>query len=226
MRSFLFVSGLLLWGACAPTPYKDLRQVAHTEHTGLSDRALSYKPSFDKALYECVVEGKTPLGKKYRLSGLLFLKQFEDGTDRVVFQSQMGNTFFDFGWDYEDQFTVHRIIAQMDKPALIATLRKDFELLLFKNLPEQASGFYTDGNYHYLRFELSKGFVYYLFQNQQMRGIENADEKRKVVVMQLNGTASEAPSLASHIHIAHLRAGFTIRLTKLENENSNDATTE
>ena len=42
--------------------------------------------------------------------------------------------FFDFGFSQDNGFTVYQIVPQMNKPALIKTLRKDFELIMFRNM--------------------------------------------------------------------------------------------
>ncbi len=222
MRYFLFVSIVVLVIGCAPRPYKDLKRQGN--NSSLLLPATTYTPKFEKVLYSCNVKGRTPLGKRFSLSGLLFFKQFEDGSERVVFQNQMGITYFDFGWDQSGGFSVHQIIAQMDKPALIKTLKKDIELLLFKNLSPVSSGVFTDvAGKEYLRFELKeKGFVYYVFEKGNVVGIENADDKRKVVVMVLND-AKGSDTFAQNISMKHLRAHFTIELNRIQEENNPEA---
>jgi len=227
MRYFLFVSILFFGMGCAPRPYKDLKR--QENNSSLLLDAGTYAPKFEKVLYNCQVQGKTPLGKRFSLSGLLFFKQFADGSERVVFQNQMGITYFDFGWDPQGDFKVYQVIGQMDKPALVKTLKKDIELLLFKNLSPKATGVFTEATgKEYLRFELKeKGFVYYVFEKGNITGIENADEKRKVVVMTLSETEG-ANTFAQQISMKHLRANFTIDLTKIQEENNpeTDATEE
>lgn len=222
MRYFLFVSIIILGMGCAPKPYKDLKR--QENNSALLLPATTYTQKFEKVLYSCTVKGRTPLGKRFNLSGLLFFKQFADGSERVVFQNQMGITYFDFGWDQSDGFTVHQIIAQMDKPALVKTLKKDIELLLFKNLGPMASGIFADGTgKEYLRFELKeKGFVYYVFEKGNIVGIENADEKRKVVVMTLS-EAKGSNTFAQKISMKHLRAHFTIDLSQIQGDNNPEA---
>lgn len=224
MRYFLFVSIIFLGIGCAPKPYKDLRR---QENNSSLLHVSTYTPKFEKVLYNCQVHGKTPLGKRFSLSGLLFFKQFMDGSERVVFQNQMGITYFDFGWDQLGGFNVYQVIAQMNRPALIKTLKKDIELLLFKNLSPMSSGVFTDAKgKEYLRYELKeKGFVYYIFEKGNIVGIENADEKRKVVVMTLSETKG-SNTFAQQIAMKHLRANFTIDLTKIQAENPEPDATE
>lgn len=211
MRCFLFASLLFLCCSCNRQAYKDQRKNPATHTLNAAD----LRPRFEKTLYRCVVDGKFAF-KRFHLSGILYLRHFNDAGDRVVFQSEMGNTFFDFGWDLKDSFQVHQVIEQMNKPALIKTLRKDFELLLGKRL-SNATGTYRFGNdpVDYIRFELQKGFAYYLTDSAgKLKGIENADEHRKVVIMTFTPPAplQELPEAAT---IQHLRAHFTIELKKI-----------
>lgn len=229
MRYFLSAS-ILCCGlmACSPKLYRDLKPRAETARPDYFSNFEKSGVDFDRELYSCQVYGKTPLGKRFNLSGLLFFKKMEDGGVRVVFQNQMGVSFFDFGWDTANVFTVYQVMDQMNKPALIKTLKKDFELLLYKNLKTPATGLYHDGSGRdYVKYELEKGFVYYIFEQGNMVQIENADDKRKVVVMQLE-QAKGANTLAEKLHIKHLRANFSIDLTKIQEENNSgtDATEE
>jgi hypothetical protein len=217
MRYFLLVSLSLLLLSCSRKIYQDKHEVTLSQ----SFIANDLRPHFKKELYRCVVDGKFAL-KKFHLSGIIYLRNFEDSTTRVVFQGEMGNTFFDFGWDQKDSFQVFSIIEQMNKPALIKTLKKDFELLLVKNLSDKPSGVYQFGGNskeYYIRFELDKGFVYYVTdEDRKLTAIENADDKRKVIVMDIHPVAT-LQTLAEKITIRHLRAGFTIDLKKI---NDND----
>lgn len=213
MRYFLLVSISLLFFSCNKKIYGDKKEVILSQSFTASD----LRPHFEKELYRCVVDGKFAL-TKFHLSGILYLKNFPDGNTRVVFQSEMGNTFFDFGWNKSDSFQVFNVIEQMNKPALIKTLKKDFELLLAKNISNEPSGVYRFGkslHNNYVRFELDKGFVYYITDaDRKLTTIENADDKRKVIVMDMS-PPTDPHTLASKISINHLRAGFTIDLKKI-----------
>jgi hypothetical protein len=62
--------------------------------------------------------------------------------------------------------------------------------------------------------------VYYVADDdRKLTAIENADDKRKVIVMDMR-PATPLQTLAEKITIRHLRAGFTIDLKKI---NNNDA---
>ena len=216
MRYFLFVSIAILLQSCSGKIYQAQQEI----HLSQPLAAADLKPRFEKELYRCVVDGKFGL-KKFHLSGILYLKNFADTATRVVFQHEMGSTFFDFGWDSRDSFRVYSITEEMNKPALIKTLRKDFELLLVKNLSQQPKGIYNfdkNGHDNYIRFDLEKGFVYYIADRERnLSAIENADDQRKVVVMKLS-PASAFGTLPQKLNIKHLLAGFTIDLKKIQED--------
>ena len=114
------------------------------------------------------------------------------------------------------------IIDQMNKPALIKTLRKDFELILVKHVQEEPSGDYTFDNspdLFYSKFNLQKGFVYYVTNRKsELISIENADDKQKVILMNI-ASGTNLKTLPEAIKIKHLKANFTINLKKIIPEN-------
>jgi hypothetical protein len=126
MNRFLKLSSLILLLSACGSPYKHLVELRGTQQS-----ALIYKPQYDKELYRCTVNGRI-LFNKFHISGILFFKKVETGTVHAVFQNEMGYTFLDFEWDKNDSFKVNKIIPQLNRPALIRTLRKDFSLLLMK----------------------------------------------------------------------------------------------
>ncbi len=214
MRYFLFVSlAFLLLASCSRNMYKDKKEA----RLATPINAKNLRPAFEKVLYRATIDGSVGI-RKFHLSGILYLRNLEESKTRVIFQSEMGNTFFDFGWDETDSFTVHHIITQMNREALIKTLRKDFELLLVKNIPDQPSGAYHfKGNQQetYLCFEREKGVVYYVLNKEhKLKKIEHADGKRKIVELILQ-PESPLNVLSDSIIIKHLRAGFTINLEKI-----------
>jgi hypothetical protein len=217
MRYLAFVSLMLCFISCHRSIYKNKQEVT----TAQSFTTKDFKPVFDKALYRCEVNGKFAI-KKFHLSGILYVKTLDDKSTRVVFQSEMGVTLFDFGWNANDSFEVYSVIDQMNKAPLIKTLRKDFELLLVKNIKDPAKGAFTfdeNPDLFYTRFNLEKGFVYYVTnRQQQLVSIENADEKQKVILMTLS-KGSALKTLPESIAIKHLKANFTIQLKKIIPEN-------
>lgn len=220
MRCFLFVSCLLFsLAACSPRPYRDLQQQEQAAIT-----AQQLHPVFDKVLYRGVIDGKKWF-KKFHFSGILYVRNFPDSSTRVVFQNEMGATFFDFGWDANDSFKVFQILPQMDKKPLVKLLRKDFELILVKGMVRGTSDatFSQPGTGdYYTRFALQKGFVMYVSPKAgpsfpDLKRIENADNKRKVITMDL-APSPWSDGMPGHILIRHHRAGFTIDLKKINQD--------
>src|SRR5207244_652148 len=91
-----------------------------------------------------------------------FFKNFEDSSTRVVFQNEMGFAFFDFSWDKADSFSVKSILPQLDKPAVVRTLRKDIELLLMKGIDSRQQQTYAKDSFLWYRYPLVNGYAYYV----------------------------------------------------------------
>ncbi len=200
---------LILLQGCA-LPYKGLQKEDSSQHPS----ALRFKPSFDKKLYRCVVDGRAVF-KKFHLSGLLFFKDMHDGSTRVVFQNEMGLTFFDFEWDRTDSFQVRQVIAQLDKPAIIRTLQKDMSLLLMKRLNIRSEEVFVKKQEVYHRFTPDNGFAYYITRNDTLHRIENAG-KNKVTTIRVSGK-QDAAAMPDEVVFDHHKANFTIRLYKINN---------
>ena len=170
---------LALLAGCV-RPFKDLRR---SPEPFIS--ALQYKPQVTRTLYRCVVDGRVVF-KRFHLSGLLLFKKLDDGFTRVVFQNEMGFTFFDFQWDREDSFAVNHIIPQLDKAAVVRTLEKDLALLLMKGLDSSTEQLFHKGGETLHRFSLESGFAYYVLHDRRLVRIENAG-KSKVTTIALGG---------------------------------------
>lgn len=197
---------LVLLVACG-NPYKKLAQ----QPTSAS--AMRFQPEFDKVLYRGLVDGKM-LWKRFHLSGIVMFKKMEDSSIRVVFQNEMGVSFFDFEWDKQQRFTVKQIIPQLDKKAVVALLQKDLQLLLMLGLQPQSETTFRKDEETYQRFTLDKGYVYYISSNNQLTRIENSG-KQKVTTISLRGTRAlnELPEQAV---FKHHKANFTIQLKRID----------
>lgn len=202
---------LFLLGASCANPYKQLQEVPQKTST-----ALRFKPQFGKELYRCVVDGKF-LFKKFHLSGLLFFKSFEDGSTRAIFQNEMGISFFDFKWDDRDSFEVVSIMPQLDKPALVKILQKDFNLVLMKGLRPGTEGMFRHQKDTVYRFSLDKGYAYYLVQKGGLTTIDNAGKRRSVTTIDLGGKDTDN-GMPRILHFTHHRANFTIHLNKIDSD--------
>lgn len=169
---------------------------------------------FEKELYSCQISGRIGI-KKYSFSGLLFIKEMGEDGKRVVFQNEMGFNFFDFSWDTAGTFQVMSITDQMNHPALIKTLQKDFEVLLRhpKLLLQPAN------NNTVLFGTLSNGTVVY--ETKEKNSIQNIyilTPKNKKVVSMLSSNAYNINTLPESLTIEHHKANFDIKLKKLQIE--------
>jgi hypothetical protein len=175
--------------------------------------ALRYRPVFEKELYRCVVDGHFFL-KKFHLSGLLLFKQMPDQSTRIVFQNEMGFTFFDFQWSAQDHFTVRQIMPQLNKPMLIKLLQKDLSLLLLKGLNTASEAVFVQYRQYYHRFTLERGYAYYVTDSLGLARIDNVGKRKRVTGVFLTGR-NEPNQLADTIFLKHYKAHFTIQLTKI-----------
>lgn len=147
-------------------PYKHLQAIQNYES------ALRYKPKVDRELYRCVVDGKFLL-RKFHLSGILLFKSFDNGLVRAVFQNELGFSFFDFKWNAQDSFSVASVIEQLDKPAVVKTLRKDVEFVLMKGLFKKDEQQYLLDGDTVARFPVgSKGAVWYTMHEGRVNLID------------------------------------------------------
>ncbi|MBS1590390.1 MAG: hypothetical protein JST52_12335 [Bacteroidetes bacterium] len=203
VSSFVF----LAFFSCS-TPYSKLTQVSNVPFP-----VWQFKPQFEKELYRCVVDGRF-LFKKFHLSGILLLKQFQDNSTRAVFQNEMGFTFFDFEWNQLDSFKVNQIIPQLDKPALIKLLEKDMNLFLMKGLNAHSEADFMANNESLYRFSLDKGFAYFIATKDTLKRIENVG-KKKVITIKI-GEKKSPQSLPSSAIFIHHKANFTIKLKAID----------
>ncbi len=204
MRCLLLSSCLFLLAGCSNV-YRGFQK---TEAD--ASCILKFKPVFTKALYNTTVD---VVGK--HLSGLLLVKAMPDSSTRLVFSNEMGFKYFDFEFSAAGIFKVYYILPQMDKKAVLTTLRKDFELLLMQHLDiEDAFVIKKDGLFYY-GFRQSKGNNYYITDSacQQLIRLERASKRKPVVVAVMQHYKAGMPDT---IGISHTNFDFTIGLKKLK----------
>lgn len=211
MRNYIKLISLtaLLFTACS-TPYKGYRSTKSSSAT-----VYQYKPDFDRVLYRCIVDGKFLL-KKYHLSGLLFFKQLETGTKRAIFQNEMGLAFFDMEWKADGNFELKQVIPQLDKEAVIKTLRNDMEMLLMIGAEKDSEILLQRdrGEEQVYRLNKGKGYLYYVVEDEKLIKIESANNKKKIVTINLVGKEDDT-SMPVEAIFDHHKANFTISLTKI-----------
>jgi hypothetical protein len=175
---------------------------------------LKFRPVFTKALYNTKVD---VMGN--HLSGLLIIKVMPDSSTRLVFSHEMGFKYFDFEFSAAGIFKVYYILPQMDKKAVITTLRKDFELLLMRRLDADKEFIRKKDGLFYYGFPQTKGNNYYITDSacHQLIRLERASRRKAVVVAIMENYADGMPdTIGITHHIPHLNADFTIGLKKLK----------
>lgn len=208
MRYSRFVSAFLpvLLASCARDPYRNLNSSAPVDDRS---RGILSAPAFSRELYRCAVDGGF-LFRKYHLSGVLLLKAFDDGTERVVFQNELGISFFNFRWDARDSFSVTSIMPQLDRAAIIRTLRTDFELLLRKQIDTVGA-----------KLTRGRGLEAVIVTKNAGRASYATDARtivyggRSLVTTIRIDSPGRGGSLPEHLRILHHKARFTIDLKRI-----------
>ncbi|MDP4132315.1 MAG: hypothetical protein Q8939_19325 [Bacteroidota bacterium] len=182
----------------------------HMQKINASDDCLQkFKPRIQRALYSISVD---VTGNQ--ISGLLLIKTMPDSSTRMVFSNEMGFSFFDFGFSRENEFKVYQIIPQMDKKAVIKTLRKDFELMLFRNMPEKRRFTLQDSSLIYYGFPQTKGVNYYITDTNCSKLVKMQRASKRKAVMEAFMYLNQA-SVPDSVLIRHLNFQFSITLKKI-----------
>jgi hypothetical protein len=169
-----------------------------------------FRPAFLREEYKISVD---VVGK--HISGLLLIKYMPDSSTRIVFTNEMGLSFFDFGFPRDTGFEVYHIVPQMNKTALIKTLRKDFELIIFRNTGKNESYTLMDSPMVYHAYPQTKGVNYYITDEQCSHLIKmqrSSDKKPVMEALFYNSLPGKSPD---SISIRHLNFKFSISLKKI-----------
>ena len=169
-----------------------------------------FKPIFLREEYKISVD---VVGK--HISGLLLIKYMTDSSTRIVFTNELGFSFFDFGFSQDDGFVVFHIVPQLNQPALIKTLRKDFELILFRNMDRNKSYNLIDSSIVYHAYPQKKGVNYYITDDQCRRLIKMQRSSDKKPVMEALFFDNPPDKSPDSISIRHLNFKFSIYFKKI-----------
>jgi hypothetical protein len=204
IRFLIFLNLALLNLSC--NQYRHLQKIQSDESC-----LLKLKPDFNHVIYKTSVD---VVGK--HISGILVVKRMPDSSTRIVFTNEMGFSFFDFGFPPDSGFKVYQIVSQMNKDALIRTLRKDFELLLFRNLDNRKYYALKDSELIYHAFPQAEGVNYYItdMNCHELIKMQRASNKKPVMEAYIDGGSPVvAPDSISirHFNISH----FSITLKKI-----------
>jgi hypothetical protein len=200
--SFFVVTG------CA-SEYKALQPIEPTANCIVKIRPTQLETAWYNASIDVV-------GK--HISGLMLIKNMPDSSVRVVFTNEAGIKFLDFEFGAKDNFNVHYIMKQLNKKPVIHTLRKDFELMLFKPfqyLPEGAF-FFEDKVYY--AFPQKSETAYFITSKDcaSLQYVELGSKRKKKVTAFFYGSKSSQPD---SISLVHHTFDMHIKLRKLKKEN-------
>ncbi len=138
-----------------------------------------------------------------------------DSSTRIVFTNEMGFTYFDFGFLAGNRFDVYQITPKMNKKYLIHTLRKDFELILFRNLDSTTYYTLTDSMLIYHAYPQASGINYYITDSRCQHLIKMQRSSKKKPVMEASFSENIYGISPDSILIRHLNYNFTITLNKI-----------
>jgi hypothetical protein len=205
MRYFILSSSILILLGCNKA-YKNLHQT-----TGDVSVLQKFKLNAPVALYNTQVEVK--IGGN--LSGLILVKKMPDSSTRIVFASQMGLNFFDFGFNNDGSFKVYSILKQMNRKPVIKTLRKDFDLILMRGLDSKKVSIRKNDSLTYYIFKQAKGYNTYITNNAgtELVGMEISSKRKPVVKAIIENYVEGIPDT---IGISHQNFKFNIGLKRIE----------
>jgi hypothetical protein len=204
MNCLLLSSCLVFLTGCT-SAYKTLQPVT------INNNCLQqFVPAFNGVWYKAEIN---VIGKY--ISGLLLIKELPDSSTRMVFTNEAGFTFFDFEFTAAGEFKVHKVIKQMNKKAVLKTLRKDFKLVLMRFFDFSKAATYTSEGSTYYRFNENKDYYYYVTDSSCTAITSMQRASKRKTVMEATMPVNEKP-VPSKISIVHKNFNFTIQLTRLE----------
>ena len=200
----VFTSCAIFLAACN-SPYKELRKAE-----GNLECIQQFRPKFTTIFYEARAEA---VGKEF--SGILIMKKMPDSSLRIVFSTKPGIKFFDFEFLRDSGFRVLYIMKELDKEAVIKTLRKDFEVLLFLYTKPENGYLLTNGSSNFYTFPRENGFNYYITDSacHELLMMQRASSRKAVADITMMYASDSSPD---SIHIMHKNVNLSITLSKMK----------
>ena len=208
--SFILLLLSVLVVSCATNSYKNL----HATETKTIDSTLLrvlFKNTNPAPLYKTDV---TLYGKKF--GGLLLVKYMPDSSYRIVFTNETGVKFFDMEWKHE-KFTVHYCMDKFNRDAVLTTIASDIKLVITEYKQAKTAAVLADATTEFKIYKFNSDNVqeYYFCNasNNELSKIEQAEGKKKKVIVNLSTYKNLIPSL---ITIEHKNIRLKIELHLLE----------
>jgi hypothetical protein len=201
MRFLLF--SLVLLTACA-SEYKQLKAISADNNCISQNRPQALSTSWYTAKIDVV-------GK--HLSGLLFIKNMPDHSNRIVFMNEAGVKFFDFEIDSLQHFQVKQVINQFKSKPVQTVLKQDFELLMAVPFQHELSSWQNKDELYFGKKD-DDDFNYFVTSSDcsTVLRMESASKRKKKVTIRRYGQ----PLMPDSIRIQHHTFAMTIGLRKLE----------
>ena len=151
------------------------------------------------------------------ISGLVLVKNMEDGSSRVVFTNEAGVTFFDFGFSNKGTFTVHHVIHQLDKKPVLHTLQKDFELILGLSFRSGEISMAQDSLEFFYGVSQKKETAYFITPKDcaSLRRLEWRSGRKKMVSVEVIGEGYPSPR---SLRLKHHTFNLEILLNRIPKE--------
>jgi hypothetical protein len=199
----IFISWMSFLPSCS-SPYRELYK------TGGNIRCIQqFRPVFTTIYYNAEVKA---VGREF--NGILIMKRMADSTIRMVFSTTPGIKIFDFEFLADSEFRVLYIMKEFNKEAIIKTLRKDFELLLFLYTYDGDGYILTNGTRNFYTFPRENGFYYYITDSncRELLLMQRASSRKAIVDISMKYLSPGGPD---SINIQHRNVNFTIGLRKM-----------
>ncbi|MBC6999299.1 hypothetical protein [Cytophaga sp. FL35] len=129
--------------------------------------------------------------------GLFIVKKIGENNHRMVFTTEMGNTIFDFSIKNQE-FTIHKILKDMDRKILLNILQQDLTALVTEKL--EVSQHYQKGQQTLSESQLLSKKHYFYFQQNQLKRISRTKNGKEKVAHIFNSVEGD---FAKSIQIIH-----------------------
>lgn len=152
-------------------------------------------------------------------SGLVLIKSMPDSSHRIVFTSEAGLTFFDFGFGEPNEFKVYSIFKKLNRKPIVRTLRKDFELML--GIPFASGGIlsWETPEETFFGVQQKKETVYFITDKDcsSLRRLERGTKRKRKISVLIAGKGYPLPDTLDIVHYAF---PLEIRLTSFQKNES------
>ena len=142
-----------------------------------------------------------------------------DSSQRVVFTSEAGVTFFDFGFEQPKKFTVYSILRKLNRKSVVKTLRKDFELVLGKPFVSGVFQSWRTPEETFFGVRQKKETAYFITDKDcsSLRRLEWGTKRKRKISVQIMGAGYPLPDT---LDITHYTFPLQIRLTRFRKNDS------